>query len=179
MKKGNIFTKKSKQADIEEPEEVTVPSDELEQEKEQVPADVETQDAISSEKPTEPEAKPPSEKSELTNKQKISALKRALENKTSSLNREKSKVRDWRSQAETRNTKATEEFEKLKSKLEESLKKSEDRYQKRIAKTQKMWIEYSDNYEATKINKIEKDITLLEAELFKLEVTHPEPSVAE
>lgn len=179
MKKGNIFKKKSKQTETEEPEEVINPSDELEQDNEKVPFDEETPEVINSETKTESEAKPVPEKSELTNKQKINALKRTLLNKNQSLERERRKVADWRSQAKDRDEKATTEFQKRKTELEELLKKSEERFNKRIAKTKKLWHEYSDNYEINKINKIEKDITLLQNELFKLEVTEPEPAKAE
>jgi metal-responsive CopG/Arc/MetJ family transcriptional regulator len=113
------------------------------------------------------------ENSELTNAQKVKAIKRALENKINTLTREKAKVRDWRSQAIDRNEKATTEFEKRKTELEELIKKSEDRFNKRIAKTQKFWIEYSDNYEVTKIKGIEQDIALLQAELDKLQENVP------
>jgi hypothetical protein len=178
----NIFKKKSKKAEIEEPEEIESSDenvdDELEQDSKQVPAEEKAPVVISPEK-KEPETKPVPEKSELTKKQKISALKRALENKTFALEKEKTKVRDWRSEAEDRDGKATAEFQKRKTELEELLKKSEARFNKRIAKTNKWWRVYSDNYESTKIKKIEDDITLLQSELTKLEATEPEPAKAE
>ena len=82
-------------------------------------------------------------------------------------------MRDWRSQAKDRDAKATAEFEKRKNELLELIKKSEIRFNKRIEKTQKFWIEYSDNYEITKIKGIEQDIALLQAELDKLNVNVP------
>jgi hypothetical protein len=179
MKKGNIFKKKSQKTETEEPEDVINPSDELEQDNEKVPADEETPEVISTEEKDEAESKPVPENKEISNKQKIAALKRTLLNKSQSLERDRRKVNDWRSQAKDRDEKATTEFQKRKTELEELIKKSEERYNKRIAKTKKLWYEYSDNYEASKINKIEKDIKLLEAELFKLEVTHPDTSTEE
>ncbi|TAL67441.1 MAG: hypothetical protein EPN82_14620, partial [Bacteroidetes bacterium] len=123
----------SKSKEVDE----VLPPEELEQEKEQVPAVEKTLVAVSSDKKTEAGAKPVPENKEISNKQKIAALKRTLLNKNQSLDRERRKVNDWRSQAETRNSKATKEYEKRKSELEEMLRKSEERYQKRIAKTQK------------------------------------------
>lgn len=105
----------------------------------------------------------------LTNKQKAKAVRRSIENKKMALDRETRKVKEWRVQAKDRDEKATAEYQKRKSELEEMLRKSEERYTKRMAKTKKWWHEYSDNYEATKIQKIENDIILLTTELQKYE----------
>jgi hypothetical protein len=115
------------------------------------------------------ELQPVAENPEVTAKQKIKALKRAMEFKQSAIEREEIKVKDWRVQAKDRDEKATSEFEKRKTMLEESLKKNEERYQKRIAKTEKWWWQYCINHEATKIKKLQDDLSLLQTELTKLE----------
>ncbi|MDT3740745.1 MAG: hypothetical protein RO257_14735 [Candidatus Kapabacteria bacterium] len=120
---------------------------------------------VSEEKVSEP--KPVSENAEVVNKQKIKALKRSIENKTFTIEREEIKVKDWRVQAADRDKLATEEFEKKKSAIEESLKKNQERFNKRMAKTKKWWHEYSDNYEVTKIQKLKDELALLQAELLK------------
>ena len=121
-----------------------------------------------------PETKSETENAELSNKQKIKALKRAIENKKYSLDRETEKCRTWRVQAKDRDEKATNEYQKRKKELEELLKKSEERYNKRIAKTKKWWWEYCVNFENTKIKKINDDLTLLQSELGKFEEHEPE-----
>ena len=151
--------------DADEFEKVLMSSDE----KSIVASDIEVKDAkpVSEEKVSEP--KPVSENAEVVNKQKIKALKRSIENKTFTIEREEIKVKDWRVQATDRDKLATEEFEKKKSAIEESLKKNQERFNKRMAKTKKWWHEYSDNYEVTKIKKLKDELTLLQAELLKFD----------
>ena len=151
--------------DADEFEKVLMSSDE----KSIVASDIEVKDAkpVSEEKVSEP--KPVSENAEVVNKQKIKALKRSIENKTFTIEREEIKVKDWRVQATDRDKLATEEFEKKKSAIEELLKKNQERFNKRMAKTKKWWHEYSDNYEVTKIKKLKDELTLLQAELLKFD----------
>ncbi len=151
--------------DADEFEKVLLSSDE----KSIVASDIEVKDAkpVSEEKVSEP--KPVSENAEVVNKQKIKALKRSIENKTFTIEREEIKVKDWRVQATDRDKLATEEFEKKKSAIEESLKKNQERFNKRMAKTKKWWHEYSDNYEVTKIKKLKDELALLQAELLKFD----------
>ena len=151
--------------DADEFEKVLMSSDE----KSIVASDIEVKDAkpVSEEKVSEP--KPVSENAEVVNKQKIKALKRSIENKTFTIEREEIKVKDWRVQATDRDKLATEEFEKKKSAIEESLKKNQERFNKRMAKTKKWWHEYSDNYEVTKIKKLKDELALLQAELLKFD----------
>lgn len=151
--------------DADEFEKVLLSSDE----KSIVASDIEVKDAkpVSEEKASEP--KPVSENAEVVNKQKIKALKRSIENKTFTIEREEIKVKDWRVQATDRDKLATEEFEKKKSAIEELLKKNQERFNKRMAKTKKWWHEYSDNYEVTKIKKLKDELTLLQAELLKFD----------
>ena len=151
--------------DADEFEKVLLSSDE----KSIVASDIEVKDAkpVSEEKVSEP--KPVSENAEVVNKQKIKALKRSIENKTFTIEREEIKVKDWRVQATDRDKLATEEFEKKKSAIEELLKKNQERFNKRMAKTKKWWHEYSDNYEVTKIKKLKDELTLLQAELLKFD----------
>jgi hypothetical protein len=130
-------------------------------------------------KSTEP--KPVTENSDSANKQKIKAIKRAIENKAFSIEREEIKVKDWRIQATDRDKLAKEEYEKKKSELDDLFKKNQARYDKRIAKTKKWWHEYSDNHEATKIKKLKDELALLNTELLKYETestvtTEPEVS---
>ena len=170
MKKQTKNQDKNKKSEIEENEDL-ISSEEnddfldLDDDQEE-----ETPEEIA-EEVNEPEKVP--ENTTLTTAQKAKAIKRAIENKTYALTREKAKVRDWRSQAKDRDAKATAEFEKRKNELLELIKKSEIRYNKRIEKTQKFWIEYSDTYEVTKIKGIEQDIALLQAELDKLNENVP------
>lgn len=168
---------KSQNAEIEEPEEIiisdVVETDELEQDNEQVPSDEEPEKIESSEVVPIAETKPVAENAEISNKQKIKAIKKALENKTYALDREKTKCNDWLKQADTRDTKATDEYENRKKGLEELLRKTTERYEKRMAKTKKQWREYTANYLNTKVKKIEDDIALLQAELSKLESLEP------
>ena len=151
--------------DADEFEKVLLSSDE----KSIVASDIEVKDAkpVSEEKASEP--KPVSENAEVVNKQKIKALKRSIENKTFTIEREEIKVKDWRVQATDRDKLATEEFEKKKSAIEELLKKNQERFNKRMAKTKKWWHEYSDNYEVTKIKKLKDELALLQAELLKFD----------
>ena len=151
--------------DADEFEKVLMSSDE----KSIVASDIEVKDAkpVSEEKASEP--KPVSENAEVVNKQKIKALKRSIENKTFTIEREEIKVKDWRVQATDRDKLATEEFEKKKSAIEESLKKNQERFNKRMAKTKKWWHEYSDNYEVTKIKKLKDELALLHSELLKFD----------
>ena len=151
--------------DADEFEKVLMSSDE----KSIVASDIEVKDAkpVSEEKASEP--KPVSENAEVVNKQKIKALKRSIENKTFTIEREEIKVKDWRVQATDRDKLATEEFEKKKSAIEELLKKNQERFNKRMAKTKKWWHEYSDNYEVTKIKKLKDELALLQAELLKFD----------
>ena len=200
-KEQNKFQDKSKKSEIEKPEEVitsTETEDEIiETEPEEILVDEEpeqdeeiqetgTDEEIQDdelppnlqEKKTDtqlkPETKSETENAELSNKQKIKALKRAIENKKYSLDRETEKCRTWRVQAKDRDEKATNEYQKRKKELEELLKKSEERYNKRIAKTKKWWWEYCVNFENTKIKKINDDLTLLQSELGKFEEHEPE-----
>lgn len=101
-------------------------------------------------------------------KYRLTSLKRALENKTATLDREKAKVEDWRIQGKHRDEKATEEYEKRKTELEALLEKNEERYNKRKAKTQKYWWDFCINFENTKIKKIEEEVEQLKAEHEKL-----------
>ena len=156
--KSKFQQKTKKVAEIEETEEENIPSDEnfseeLEEDEEQVPEEEEIPESESpEEKPEkEPEAKSVAENKELSNKQKIKALKRALETKTYALEKAKDTVKGWRSQAADRDNRANTEYQKRKAECEEMLKKIEERYQKRIARTKKWWLDYSDNVEKTKI----------------------------
>ncbi len=179
----SFFNKKTKKAETEEPEEgkllseksIDIP-DTLDDE---IPAfenidssiselkDTESAPVTESEKPPEPE------KTVLSNKQKIAALKRSIQNKQFSLEREQTKVRDWRIQGNDRINKATATYEKRKAELQDALSKTEERFNKSIAKTQKLWLDYADNFEQTKIKKIEDDLTLLQSELSKIEEIEP------
>ena len=104
-------------------------------------------------------------------KYKLSSLRRTLENKISTLEREKAKCTDWVTQAKHRDEHATEEYEKRKTELEELLKKNQERFDKRMAKTKTHWHDYVVNYEATKIKKLEDEVTLLQLELEKMSVS--------
>jgi len=203
-KEQNKFQDKSKKSEIKKPEEEitsTEKADEIienEPEEIQVDEETETDEEILVDEETEndeeiqddelppnlqekkadtepkPETKSEAENAELTNKQKVKALKRAIENKKYSLDRETEKCRTWRVQAKDRDEKATNEYQKRKKELEEQLKKSEERYNKRIARTKKWWWEFCVNFENTKIKKINDDLTLLQTELSKLEEHEPE-----
>lgn len=98
---------------------------------------------------------------------KLSNLRRSLENKKATLEREKAKCTDWVTQGNHRDEKATEEYEKRKTELEELIKKNQERFDKRMAKTKTQWHDYVVNYEATKIKKLEDEVTLLQLELEK------------
>ncbi|MBI3258243.1 MAG: hypothetical protein HYZ54_01990 [Ignavibacteriae bacterium] len=111
-------------------------------------------------------------------KYRLTSLKRALENKTASLDREKAKVEDWLVQAKHRDEKSLEEFEKRKTELEALLTKNEERYNKRKAKTQKYWWDYCINYSATKVKKIEEEVEQLKAEHEKLSASVESKEVA-
>ena len=168
-------------AEVEIPEDELLTSDELEDEiieiepEEQLPGvdEIEQIDEVPPEVKDEviPDSEPKqiAENPEALAKQKIKALKRAIEFKQSAIEREEIKVKDWRVQGKDRDEKATSEFQKRKTMLDESLKKNEERYQKRMAKTEKWWWQYSLNHEATKIKKLQDDLSLLQTELAKLE----------
>jgi hypothetical protein len=175
----------SKKADeeIEKPEVEIVPSEEIENDEildieddqdEETPGQIE-ETANETETVSEPEVKPIPENSEISNKSKIKALKRSVDNKMYSIEREESKVKLWRIQAADRDKKATDEYEKRKSELEVLLKKNQERFDKRMAKTKKWWHEFSDNYTDTKIKKLHNDLTLLQSELSKFESLESEP----
>lgn len=165
------------QTAIEKPYEIVISdeieTDKLDEQKEPVPTDEELEKIESSEVVPVSETKPVAENTEISNKMKIKAIKRALENKTYALDREKTKCNDWIKQADTRDTNATEEYEKRKKELEEYLRKTTERYEKRMSKTKIQWREYTENYLNTKVKKIEDDITLLKIELSKLENLEP------
>ena len=168
-------------AEVEIPEDELLTSDELEDEiieiepEEQLPGvdEIEQIDEVPPEVKDEviPDSEPKqiAENPEALAKQKIKALKRAIEFKQSAIEREEIKVKDWRVQGKDRDEKATSEFQKRKTMLDESLKKNEERYQKRMAKTEKWWWQYCINHEATKIKKLQDDLSLLQTELAKLE----------
>ena len=164
---------KSQKAEIEEPEEIIISdeieTDELDEQNEQVPSDEVPEQIESSEIVPVAETKPVAENTEISNKQKIKAVKRALENKTYALDREKTKCNDWLKQADTRDAKATEEYENRKNELEELLRKTTERYEKRMSKTKIQWRIYTQDYLNTRVKKIEDDIVLLQTELSKLE----------
>ncbi|MBX3045205.1 MAG: hypothetical protein KIT33_10320 [Candidatus Kapabacteria bacterium] len=105
----------------------------------------------------------------VLNKQKIKALKRSIENKELAIEREEKKVKEWRVQAADRDKLAKELFDKKKSALEELLKKNQEKFNKSVERTQKLWYSYSDNYELTKIKKLKDDLALLQAELLKFD----------
>lgn len=113
---------------------------------------------------------------ELSDKQKIKAIKRTLENKKYALDRESQKCSEWLRQADERDAKAQDEYDRRKSELEDALLKAEERYNKRINRTLKMWREYTDNYLNTKVLKIKQNIQLLENELQKLELSEASES---
>jgi hypothetical protein len=172
----------SKKADeeIEIPEVEIVPSEEIENDENldiEDDQEVEMPEHIVEEtaSETETEIKPIPENTEISNKSKIKALKRSVENKMYSIEREESKVKLWRIQAADRDKKATDEYEKRKTELEILLKKNQDRFDKRMAKTKKWWHEFSDNYTATKIKKLHDDLTLLQNELSKFEKLESKP----
>jgi hypothetical protein len=193
MKLGlkNKTQQKTKKAETEEPEDVNIPSEENTDENREIepindliPSEEEIPDVKSSDVKetesvpgTESEKPPVPENTALSNKQKIAALKRSIQNKQFSLDREQTKVKDWRVQGADRIDKATKLYEKRKKELEDALKKTEERFNKSIGKTQKMWLDYSDNYEKTKIKKIEDDIILLQTELSKLESQEPKEAI--
>ena len=193
MKLGlkNKTQQKTKKAETEEPEDVNIPSEEntdenleLEPINDLIPSEEEIPDVISSDVkenesvPGNDSEKPPvPENTALSNKQKIAALKRSITNKQYSLDREQIKVKDWRVQGADRINKATATFEKRKAELEDALKKTEERFNKSIAKTQKMWLDYSDNYEKSKIKKLEDDLVLLQSELSKFESQEPKEAI--
>ena len=145
-KEQNKFQDKSKKSEIEkreevitstetedeiietEPEEILVDEEpEQDEEIQETGTDEEIQDdelpPNLQEKKTDtqlkPETKSETENAELSNKQKIKALKRAIENKKYSLDRETEKCRTWRVQAKDRDEKATNEYQKRKKELEE------------------------------------------------------------
>ena len=141
---------------------------------------VETESDVEVKNISLPEIKPvQATENGATIKYRISALKRALENKTASLDREKAKVEDWRVQAKNRDIKAQVEFDKRKTELEALLAKNLERYEKRKSKTQKFWWEYCINYEATKIIKIESEVEQLKAEHEKLSASIEPTAIAE
>jgi hypothetical protein len=165
--------------EIEIPEVEIIPSEENANENLDIEDDQEeTQpDHIVEETASETEAKPEiksvTENTEVSNKQKIKALKRTIDNKMYSIEREESKVKLWRIQAVDMDKKATDDYEKRKSELEILLKKNQERFDKRMAKTKKWWHEFSDNYTETKIKKLHDDLALLQSELLKFESLEP------
>jgi hypothetical protein len=177
----------SKKADeIEIPEVEIVPSEEIENDEIlNTDAEVEQDDEETTPEhiteeasEPEPEIKPISEntpKTEVPNNLKIKALKRALENKTFSLDRENSKCNGWVIQAKDRDDKTSAEYHKRKSELEDLMKKNDERYDKRMAKTKKWWWDFTLNYQQTKLKKIEDDIALLQSELLKFESLEIKP----
>ena len=169
------------QAEIEEPEEIIISgeieTDELDEQNEQIPSDEEPEQIESSEIVPVADIKTVAENTEISNTQKIKAVKRSLENKKYSLDREKTKCNDWLKQADTRDAKATEEYENRKKELEELLRKTTERYEKRVSKTKIQWREYTENYLNTKVKKIEDDIVLLQTELSKLETLEPKQEI--
>lgn len=110
---------------------------------------------------------------------RIAELKRSLSNKNSSLERERAKVVDWRTQAVNRDSRFKDEYDRRKEELDALQKKNEERYAKRTEKTKRFWIDYCDNYEKNKIAKIENDILLLEAELNKIDIVGETKSIAD
>jgi hypothetical protein len=182
--KKNVKTiqSKSEKTEIEKPAEIEIiPSEEIADEilvPEELEQDEETQpdhivEETASETEPEPEIRPVTENTEVSNKTKIKALKRSVDNKMYSIEREESKVKLWRIQASDRDKKATDEFTKRLAELEVLLKKNQERFDKRMAKTKKWWHEFSDNYTDTKIKKLHDDLTLLQSELLKFESLEP------
>jgi hypothetical protein len=179
MKLGlkNKTQQKTRKAENEEPEESKLPSEEIIDIPDTIDDEIPAFDKIDSSIPEvqetesaaiiDSEKQPLPENTALSNKQKIAAIKRSIQNKQYNLDREQTKVKDWRVQGADRIDKATKLYEKRKAELEDALKKTEERFNKSIGKTQKMWLDYSDNYEKTKIKKIEDDIILLQTELSK------------
>lgn len=121
-----------------------------------------------------PEEKADPESDQKLLKLKIKALKRSIDNKKYAIARDQEKKDLWRIQAKERDEKATSEFETKKILLEEQLKKNQDRFDKKMAKTKKWWHEYTDNFEITKIQKSKDELSKLEIELIKLEEQMPE-----
>lgn len=157
-------------AEVALSEKETIDTDDIEKSFGQTPEDIETEsvgdninDILSEIEAHEGENLTESKK------YKIKAIKRALDAKQSSLEREQAKNLDWRKQAAIRDEKATTEYDKRKAEVEEQLKKIEERYQKRIARTKKWWHEYADNHEANKIKRLLGDIETLQSELTKIE----------
>jgi hypothetical protein len=148
--------------------------EEIEQDEETQPDHI-VKETAEPETVSEPEIKSVTENKEVSNKTKIKALKRSVDNKMYSIEREESKIKLWRIQASDRDKKATDEYEKRKSELEVLLKKNQERFDKRMAKTKKWWHEFSDNYTETKIKKLHDDLTLLQSELLKFEKIESEP----
>jgi hypothetical protein len=114
---------------------------------------------------------------EITNKQKIRAILRAIENKKYSIDRENEKCRIWEIQGKDRDDKANFEYNKRKVELDELLRKNQERYDKRMAKTHKWWHQYIITHRATKIKSLVDGLALLEAELMKLDDQEPKEAI--
>jgi hypothetical protein len=159
------------EAEIVPSEEITddilVPDAEVEQ-------DEETPEHIEETAEPDKEIKPISENTDISNKFKIKAIKRSIDNKIYSIDREVSKVAGWRIAAKDRDEKATAEYQKRKLELEALLQKNQERFDKRMLKTQKWWWDYSITYENTKIIKLNADLVLLKNELLKFELLEPQ-----
>jgi hypothetical protein len=137
--KKNVKTIQSlnEKTEIEKPEEIEIPEveiipseenadenfvpEEIEQDEETQPEHI-VEETAEPEPNPEPEIKSVTENTEVSNKQKIKALKRSVDNKMYSIEREEAKVKLWRIQAADRDKKATDEYEKRKSELEALLK---------------------------------------------------------
>ena len=92
---------KSKKTEIEDGEEIIISSEEtadeiLEIEPEEQEDEIENASEHIIEEIAQPETKPVPENSEVSNKLKIKAIKRAIENKKYSIDKEESKVTLWR-----------------------------------------------------------------------------------
>ncbi|MCX6152777.1 MAG: hypothetical protein NT007_01320 [Candidatus Kapabacteria bacterium] len=122
---------------------------------------------------TEPKEVTP-EDAELILKNKIKALRRGIENKKASIERENLKIAGWRKDAADRDSKHLKEYESRKSELEEALRKTEERYQKRVSKTAKLWWEYCSNREQNLVKNLNNDLTMMQNELERLERKEPQ-----
>ena len=61
--------------------------------------------------------------------------------------------------------------------MEELLRKTTERFEKRMAKTKLQWRIYTEDYLNTRVKKIEDDIVLLQTELSKLETLEPKQEI--
>lgn len=165
---------KSKKTEIEDGEEIIISSEEtadeiLEIEPEEQEDEIENASEHIIEEIAQPETKPVPENSEVSNKLKIKAIKRAIENKKYSIDKEESKVTLWRKQSIEMKEQYNQQIATKKAEYESKLKKAEELYQKRMKRVEIWWDIYTDNFIINKVNKLKLDLELLQNELLKFE----------